>query len=255
MNLAAAEGIKLMSTPSPKVLAAAAVIVPVAFAALAASGTGDLATITVGVSQAGFQLGIAPILALAMASITTEYRYGTVKATFLAVPRRGSVLGAKAAVAAVASGVLGLISAFGSLAVAVLVAPGADLALDTGADWRNVAGVAAYYAVAAVMAVATGALIRHTAAALTLLLGYSMFAESLVPAVPGIGVDIHRWLPFNVGKQFLIGAPDSAGAHPGPPSPPPSTSLLDPWWSLAYYAAFALVLLGIAIVTAKRRDA
>ncbi|MEU6729318.1 hypothetical protein ABZ917_36925 [Nonomuraea wenchangensis] len=254
MNLAAAEGIKLMSTPSPKVLAAAAVIVPIAFAALAAGSAGDPETITVGISQAGFQLGIAPILALAMASITTEYRYGTIKATFLAVPRRGSVFTAKAAVAAVTSGVLGLLSAFGSLAVAALVAPEADLALDTEADWRNVAGVAAYYAVAAVIAVAIGALVRHTAAALTLLLGYAMFAESLVPAIPGIGLEIHRWLPFNVGKQFLIGAPDPAAAHPGPPAPPPSTSLLNPWWALAYYAAFALILLGIAVVTAKRRD-
>ncbi|MFF4189792.1 hypothetical protein [Nonomuraea sp. NPDC001831] len=116
------------------------------------------------------------------------------------------------------------------------------------------AGIAAYYAVAAVMAVAVGALVRHTAAALTLLPGYAMFAESLVPAIPGIGADIHRWLPFNVGKQFLIGVPAPAAAPPGPPAPPPSTSLLDPWWALAYYAAFGLVLLAIAVVTAKRRD-
>ncbi|MEV4370113.1 hypothetical protein AB0J71_23795 [Nonomuraea sp. NPDC049637] len=146
-------------------------VVPIAFAALAAGGAGDAAAITVGVSQAGFQLGIAPILALAMASITTEYRYGTIKATFHAVPRRGSVLAAKASVAAAAAGALGLVSAFGSLGAAALLAPEADLALDTGADWRNVAGIAAYYAVAAVMAVAVGALVRHTAAALTLLLG------------------------------------------------------------------------------------
>ncbi|MER6581196.1 hypothetical protein [Nonomuraea sp. NPDC001023] len=230
-------------------------VVPIAFAALAAGGAGDAAAITVGVSQAGFQLGIAPILALAMASITTEYRYGTIKATFHAVPRRGSVLAAKASVAAAAAGALGLVSAFGSLGAAALLAPEADLALDTGADWRNVAGIAAYYAVAAVMAVAVGALVRHTAAALTRLLGYAMFAESLVPAIPGIGADIHRRLPFNVGKQFLIGVPDPAAAPPGPPAPPPSTSLLGPWWALAYYAAFGLVLLAIAVVTAKRRDA
>ncbi|MFI6395504.1 hypothetical protein [Nonomuraea sp. NPDC050540] len=190
-----------------------------------------------------------------MASITTEYRYNTIKATFLAVPRRGSVLVAKAAVAALVCGGIGLVSAFGSLTVATLMAPEADLALDTAADWRNVAGLAAYYAIAAVIAVAAGALVRHTAAALTLLLGYSLFVESLVPAIPGVGVEVHRWLPFNVGKQFLIGAPDPGAAPPGPPAPPPSTSLLSPWWALAYYAAVALALLGVAIVTARRRDA
>ncbi|MFC4009120.1 hypothetical protein ACFOY2_17945 [Nonomuraea purpurea] len=255
MNLVAAERIKLLSTPAPKVLAAAAVIVPVVFAALVAGAAEDPSTVTVGVSQAGFQLGIAPILALAMASVTTEYRYETIRATFLAAPGRGSVLAAKAAVAGLVSGAIGLVSAFGALGASALMAPEADLALDTGADWRNVAGLAAYYAVAAVIAVAVGTMVRHTAAALTLLLGYAMFAEALVPAVPGAGVEIHRWLPFNVGKQFLIGAPDPAMAPTGPPAPAPSTSVLGPWWALAYYAAVALALLGVAVVTTKRRDA
>ncbi|NRQ40712.1 hypothetical protein HII36_54240 [Nonomuraea sp. NN258] len=255
MSLVAAEGVKLLSTPSPKVLAAAAVVVPVAFAGLVAGSAGDPAAVTVAVSQAGFQFGMAPILALAVASITTEYRYHTIKATFLAVPGRGSVLAAKAAVTALACAALGLVAAFCALGVAALLAPRADLALDTAADWRNVAGVAAYYAGAAVIAVAIGAVVRHTAGALILVLGYAMFAESLVPAIPGAGLAIHRWLPFNVGKQFLTGGPDPGMPPPGPPAPPPSTALLGPWWALVYYVGFALVLLGVAAVVVRRRDA
>ncbi|WP_283136031.1 hypothetical protein [Rhizohabitans arisaemae] len=38
-------------------------------------------------------------------------------------------------------------------------------------------------------------------------------------------------------------------------APPPSASPLDPWWALVYYAAFAPAILGIAVVTVKRRAA
>ncbi|MFF4197927.1 hypothetical protein [Nonomuraea sp. NPDC001831] len=116
-------------------------------------------------------------------------------------------------------------------------------------------GVAGYYAFAGVIAVAVGAMVRHAAAVLMLLLGYAMIAESLVQAVPGVGAGIYRWLPFNVAKQFLIGAPDPGTGQPAAPALTPSTSSLPPWWALAYYLAFALVLLAIAACTAKRRDA
>ncbi|MGH3621239.1 MAG: hypothetical protein ACRDQ5_05530, partial [Sciscionella sp.] len=105
---------------------------------------------------------------------------------------------------------------------------------------------------AAVIAVAVGILVRHTAGAVAIMLIYVLLVESLVSIIPNIGDDLARWAPFNVGKNFL--AAGSRDAYqwlqlPGSDFP------LGPWASLAYFAGWAVALLGIALFVANRRDA
>jgi ABC-2 type transport system permease protein len=254
MTLLAVERIKLFSTRSPWWCLAAALILTVGFAALTSGTTNDVRFLDVQSTQFGYQFGLAVILVLATLAVTTEYRFNTIKTTFQAVPNRTSALLAKTVVVALVSGVLGLVAAFGSLGVSMLLAPDADLALNSEADWRNVAGVGLVMMVAAIVAVAVGILIRHTAGAVSLLLAYVMMVEQLVQLIPNIGDDIHRWLPFTVANRFLTGNPDLS-ARPIEAGPPPSDSTLDPWLAMAYFGAFAVVLLVIALAAAKRRDA
>ena len=72
-----------------------------------------------------------------------------------------------------------------------------------------VAGVGLVYALAAVIAVAVGLLIRHSAGAVSLLLIYSLLVESLVALIPNVGDDIQKWMPFYVADKFLTGDPDA----------------------------------------------
>jgi ABC-2 type transport system permease protein len=254
MTLLAVERIKLFSTRSPWWCLALALAVTVGFAALTSATEDNADWITVPSTQFGYQFGLAVILVLAALTVTTEYRFNTIKTTFQAVPNRTSALLAKTVVVALATGVLGLIAAFGSLGISKLIQPNADLALNSQADWRAVAGVGLVFAVASVVALAVGILLRHTAGAVALLLTYALMVESLVQLIPSVGDDIHKWLPFNVALRFLTGNPD-LGNRPEFAGPPPSDSTLDPWWAMAYFAGFAIVMLTIAIATAKRRDA
>lgn len=253
MTLLAVERIKLFTTRSPWWCAAAALAIVIGFAALIAGTMETDAQVSVGSSQFGYSFGLAVIMVLAALSITTEYRFGTIKTTFLAAPNRTKVLLAKTAVVALLALLVGEVAAFGALGVSALMAPSADLALDSGADWAQVAGVGVVYALTAVIAVAVGGLVRHSAGAISLLLIYAMVAEPLVQIIPRIGDDIYQWLPFNVVEKFLSGDGASRGAAAA--GPPLSTSTLSQGWALAYFAGLAAVLLATAIMVARRRDA
>ncbi|GHF57448.1 ABC-2 type transport system permease protein [Amycolatopsis bartoniae] len=256
MTLLAVERIKLFTTRSPWWCALIALVVTIGFSALVVGNANDNTfPATVSSTQFGYSFGMAVIMVLAALSVTTEYRFGTIRTTFQAVPHRASALLAKTTVVAVLALVVGELSAFGSWALANVLKPHADLALNSGADWINVAGVGVLYAVAAVIAIAVGILLRHSAGAIALLLIYMLAVENLIRLIPSIGDDIYKWMPFNVAEKFLTGSGATNAGRDAAAGAPLSTSPLDQGWALLYFAGIAAVLLAIAISVAKRRDA
>ncbi|MBK1784646.1 ABC transporter permease [Prauserella cavernicola] len=255
MTLLAVERIKLLSTRSPWWCAIVALVVTTGFTALIVGNASEDFPATVATTQFGYNFGLAVIMVLAALAITTEYRFGTIRTTFQAVPNRGAALVAKTTVIGLLALVIGEITAFACYGISLLLQPEADLALNSTADWINVAGVGVLYGLAAVIAVAVGILVRHSAGAISLLMIYSLAVEGLVQLIPNIGDDIYKWLPFNVANKFLMGDGTSNGSRAADAGMPLSTSPLSPGWALAYFAAFAAVLLAAAVVTAKKRDA
>jgi len=251
MTLLAVERIKLFTTRSPLWCTLVALVVTVGFAAML-SGASDKAP-TIPMTQFGYSFGMVVIMVMAALAITTEYRFGTIKSTFQAVPNRSAALLAKTTVVTLFAALIGLIAAFGSLGIAKLIRSDADLGLSTAYDWRAVGGVGLIFAGAAIIALAVGILVRHSAGAIALVLIYSQVVEGLIQLIPTVGDDIHKWLPFNVADKFLTGNPDTPfRVGEGPPI---SDSTLSPWWALAYFLGFAIVLLIISLVTANKRDA
>ena len=251
MTLLAVERIKLFTTRSPLWCTLVALVVFVGFAALV---TGvDEADPSISATQFGYGFGIVVIMVMATLAITTEYRFGTIKATFQAIPNRTAALLAKTTVVSLFAGLIGLVAAFGSVGVASLIKPSADLTLNTAYEWRAVAGVSLVFVFAAVISVAVGTLVRHSAGAVSIVLIYSQLVESLVTLIPNVGQDIQKWMPFYVANKFLTGDPDATNRVLN--GPPPSNATLSPWASLAYFAGFAIVMLIISLVVANKRDA
>ena len=91
MTLLNVERIKLFSTRSPYWCLVAIVVAALGFATLFGLIDNGRAAITYLVMQ-GVGLGMSIYMVLAALSITTEYRFGTIRNTFLAAPRRTSVL-------------------------------------------------------------------------------------------------------------------------------------------------------------------
>ncbi|MEU7478552.1 hypothetical protein AB0A63_21380 [Lentzea sp. NPDC042327] len=249
MTLLAVERIKLFSTRSPYWCSALAIVLGVGLTAIiAAASEGQ---VSLGLTQIGSaQLAIAVVLVMAAIAVTTEYRFGTIRSTFLAVPNRTSALVAKTVVVAFIAGVLGEVIAFGSVGIAKLLSSGSDLAINTAAEWRHVAGVGLVYAIGAVIAIAVGIMVRQTAGAVSILLVWQMAAEGLIGFIPKVGTKIQAWLPFTNATHFLsMGAesPEQGGAG--------IDFKLSQWGSLAYFAGIAVALLVVALIVAKRRDA
>jgi ABC-2 type transport system permease protein len=239
--LVAAERIKLASVRSPWWCAGVAVLGVIGLTALMVlSGPPEARSELGGGGNPVLQYGLVVVLVMAAVSVTTDHRYSTVRATFEAVPNRTAAMLARAAVVAVAGALIGLIASFGSWAALWLLAPGADIAIDTADSWREVAGPAGVFAAGAVLALAVGMLVRHTAAAVSILLVWTLLAENLLAAVPGFGDAVVGWLPF-------VNASNVTAASAGLP--------LSPWGSLAYFAGIAVVLFGAALVVVNRRDA
>jgi ABC-2 type transport system permease protein len=241
-GLVAAERIKLLSVRSPWWCAGVAVAGVVGLTALLAltapEEVGD-------VSGAGgnpfLQFALVVVLVMGAVAVTTEYRFSTVRRTFEAVPNRTAAMLAKAAVVAVAGALVGLVASFASWAAVWVLRPGAGFALRTADDWRLVAVPGLVFAIGAVLAVAVGILVRQTAAAVSIVLVWTLLLEQLVQIIPNVGEDIHRWMPFvNAANATSSGDPEMP---------------FGPWGSLAWFTAVAVALFVAALVVVDKRDA
>ncbi|NEA35600.1 ABC transporter permease [Streptomyces sp. SID13031] len=254
MSLITVERIKLFSTRSPWWCMIVAAVLSIGLASLATGlSTGaDEAQVTPAMSQFGVNLGQMVIMVMAALAVTTEYRFGTIRTSFLAVPQRASLLLSKTVVVAGLSAVVGLIASWGSWGMGYLLAGSADMAIDTSAEWRLLFGQGLVYGIGAIFAVAVGILIRQSAGAIAILILWPLLVENLLTLIPKIGDDLQKWAPFTNANQFINGGQDmgAAGADAAGPS-----AQLGPWWALAYFAAWGIGLLVIAIGAANKRDA
>jgi ABC-2 type transport system permease protein len=256
MHLVASERIKLFSIATPWVcglLAVVALLAPAVLTAVAATESG--LPPTVASTQFGFPFALVAVLVAAALAVTGEYHSGTIRSTFQAVPGRTPALLAKAVVVAGYAFALGEAAAFAAWLAARMLAPGADLALDSAADWTIVAGTGPVFALAAVGGTGVGLLVRHTAGAVALLVAYPLVAENVVMLLPHAGPAIHRWLPLNVVTRFLSGTGQANAGRDGGNAAVLSDSPLSPAWALACFGAFVVVLLAAGITRARRRDA
>ena len=107
MTLLNVERIKLFSTRSPYWCLAAIAVAALGFATLFGLVENGEAAIPY-LFLRGVGLGMSIFMVLAALAVTTEYRFGTIRNTFLGVPRRPKVLLAKTVLLALLGAVVGL---------------------------------------------------------------------------------------------------------------------------------------------------
>jgi ABC-2 type transport system permease protein len=196
-------------------------------------------------SYAGLAIGQLAIGVLGVLAVSSEFSSGMIRATFAAVPRRPLVLAAKAAVVAAVTLVAGEILAFAAFSIgqAVLKSPAPHASLGQPGVLRAVLMAGAYPALIGLIGLGLGALIRHTAGAISAVVGV-LFVLPLV-LVP-LGTSIQ-----NAAGQFmpmLIAENSLTAVKPVPHSLSPGLGFA----LLCVYAAAALAAGGWALA---RRDA
>lgn len=252
-----AEWTKLRTLPGPGLQLLGGVILTVALSAAASAA----ATCTpvrcppdpTRLGLIGIQLGQAAVVVLAVGVICGEYGTGVIRTTLPAMPRRGTVLAAKAAVLTGLTLVAGTVAVAGSLLAARAILPGNGFTVALGhplpspADGpvlRAAAGSVLYLLLIAWFGLGVGAAVRDAATATGVMLGLLY----LVPFL-GLMVSDPEWQ-----RRLWQISPMSAGlavqATTGSAGLP-----LGPWEGLGVLAAWSSAALALGGLLFRARDA
>jgi ABC-2 type transport system permease protein len=187
---------------------------------------------------------LAQVIAAALGAslITTEFKSGMIRTTLAACPRRLVVLAAKATVAAGVVVAVTLPSATAAFAVGRVMLDGDTYA--TGDPFPALLGVVLAIASIAVLGVGVGTIVRHSAGAVTAVIGVVLLPGLLAPLLG----DLQRWLggaSLNGVLQKLTQSSDATHDAVGS---------LGAWPALAVVAAYTTATVLGAVWVLRHRD-
>lgn len=232
------------------------------------AGAGDITPIvsepgslgrTVENALVGAFAGLIAVLVVAAMFVTGEHRRGLIRTSLAANPRRGQLLAAKAVVIGSVSFVVGLVSA--GLTVPIVKKVELDKGFwlyptSTATELRVIVGTGLLFAVAAVLAVAIGMLLRRGAGTVTavivgLVLPYLLAVASVLPAGPAEWLTAITPAAAFAIQQSVREFPQVSADY----TPSDGYFPLSPAGGFAVLCLYAVVALVLAAVALRRRDA
>ena len=184
------------------------------------------------------------VAVLGVMVVSAEYTTGMIRSTLQAQPRRLTVLAAKILVFAALMLAVGEALSFAVFFIGRrLIASRIPLDLDDPGVLRSVVGAGLYLAVLGLFSLAAGAILRHTAGAITGVLGLMLVLSNLTGLLPDSwGHHVNAWMPTNAGQ--LVYQPSLEPGH-----------LLTQWQGFAVFTGWTALFLAIAAVLFVKRDA
>jgi ABC-2 type transport system permease protein len=195
---------------------------------------------------AGIGLGQLTICVLGALVMTTEYSTGVIRASLLAVPKRLPMLIAKTAVFGALLILVAEIVVFCSFFIgSAMLHSKVHVSLSDPGVARAVVGAGLYLTVLGLFALAIGGLIRHTAGAITIVIGAVLVLPILTGLLPSNwwwAAHLNAYLPEQAGS-LVYQAHQQSG------------NLLTPWQGFGVFCLWTAVLLAAAGYLLRRRDA
>jgi ABC-2 type transport system permease protein len=205
------------------------------------SAAGGVTISLVGILFAQLVIGVLGVLLF-----SGEYATGMIRATLAVVPSRLPVLWAKLIVLVGLVLPLSLLAAVAEFFVATALESsrgGSAISLTDPGVLREVAGASLYLTVIAVIGLALGALLRRTAAGLSVFAAVFLVVPLVTAYLPQGIKGFAPYLPSNAGGT-IWGAGKLFGGHQ-----------LGPWTGFAVLCGYAAVLIAAAAWRLRRRDA
>ncbi len=254
-----AEWTKLRTGPGTAWILAASCVLTVAVGAATAGatrcGAGTRCSIDpTNVSLTGIEVGQAVVAVLAVLVISGEYSTGMIRTTFIAMPRRWTVLAAKAVVLTGLILAAAVVAVAGSLAAGRLLLPGngftaahgfALISLAHGPTIRAAAGSVLYLALIGLLGLSIATIVRDSAAATGAVLGVLYVAPIIalfLGSEPTWQRRFERYAPTNAGLTIE----DTTGLRHLP---------IGPWGGLSVLALWTAGTLLTAGLVLRLRDA
>lgn len=167
-------------------------------------------------------------------AITSEFRHGTIRSTFVVTPHRSRVIAAKVIASLLMGIVFGLVAIGLSFGVgsAILAGRGIDFALDTNHVLLLVFGTLLMTALWAALGVGLGAVIKNQVFAVIGVITWAFVIDNLLR---GLVPDVGRFTPVGASDSLTAGFADYLVA-------PVAGALLLIAYAVAFIAAGALVV-------------
>ncbi|HEX6248796.1 MAG TPA: hypothetical protein VFZ64_13075 [Nocardioidaceae bacterium] len=199
----------------------------------------------------GYTFAQVVVAVLGVLTITGEYTTGMIRSTLAAVPTRLPALFAKAVLVAVVGFLLGVLGVTLSYLASypLLGADGAAPLSDPEVQ-RIFWGSGLYLAAVGLFGLGVGAVVRHTAGAITLVLGVLLLLSTLWQLLMMTSdwfTRTYAYLPSTAGER--IASPEVSGTVAD------TIQVLAPWTGFAVFMIYVSATLVVAAVLLRRRDA
>lgn len=179
--------------------------------------------------------------------ITSEYGTRMIGTSLAAMPRRGVLYGAKAAVLACVTLAVALVTSFASFFVgqAALASTHAGASITSPGALRAVLLTALFVTCWALLGFGLGAVIRHTAGAIAGLFGLVFVAPLVLNVLPASAHNhLVRWLPDSSALAQIVAAKPTGQQY-----------VFGPYGELAVFAGYAVIAVAVGALLFRRRDA
>ncbi|MFI5753889.1 ABC transporter permease [Streptomyces sp. NPDC051569] len=195
----------------------------------------------------GTLLGSICVITLGVLTISSEYGTGMIRTTLTACPSRARVLAAKSLVFFL---LVFTITTVTTAVVAALQVAIADTAAPGGEEYlRATVGVGLHVATLGLLALAVGSLIRHSAGAITIMIGVVLLPLVMAMFMFSDGLSGLREALFNysIPNQLAALYDDSTGGGPGASGP-------SGWEPVGVMLAVTAVVMAGAFLALDKRD-
>ncbi len=194
--------------------------------------------------QPGAAWGQIAMCVLGVLLFAGEYSTSMIRATMLAVPRRTPVLAAKFAVLAAVTFVVAEIVAFGSFFVGqAIMRSHVSVSLGDPDVLRAIVGYGLYLALVGVLALSIGAIVRHVAGAIVLMIALTLVLPTVFSGLPGkLGRYLSTYMPSpQAGLQVM-----STGRG--------GDAVVSPWQGFGVGCVWTALAVLLAITLLNKRD-
>jgi len=198
-------------------------------------------------SLGGLYLSQLIIGVLGILVISSEYSTKMITTTLSAMPRRSTLIAAKAVVFSAVALVSSLVICFASFFIgqAIMSSHHMNTTLSQPGVLRAVIGGALFLTACGLLAFGIGLLLRHSAAAISAVVALLFVVSILVNLLPqSWQIDVDKWMPAVAGSQVWTVVP-STGPVPN----------FGPWAGFAVLCGYAAVAIAAGLILFRRRNA
>ncbi|WKK62185.1 ABC transporter permease [Corynebacterium sp. P3-F1] len=197
---------------------------------------------------AGFTtFGLMTLIIQSVMMVTTEYRFKVNSTNFALTPNRWQVALSKLLVYGLYAAVFSFVTILVCFIVGDLIAANPIEWTDNPFVTRSLWAIPLSTFLAVMFAQGIGWIVRATAGAIAIYLGWQLVLEPSLALIPRIGRDIQTYAPFTNLTSFMQNF-QNPGVEPGVSEP------LSLWASFGLFAVWAVVLYIIGVMLLERRD-